>query len=109
MNETISRDELWVQIQSTSVAVLEALPQAYYDREHLPGAKNLPLDNIDAMVPRLVPDKRTPVVTYCSNTACSNSRIAAARLRSLGYLDVRAFEGGKQEWNEAGLPVETTE
>ncbi|MGH9206402.1 MAG: rhodanese-like domain-containing protein [Acidimicrobiales bacterium] len=40
--------------------------------------------------------------------ACANSKLAASRLRSLGYVDVRAYEGGKQEWIEAGLPVEST-
>ncbi|MGH9156448.1 MAG: rhodanese-like domain-containing protein [Acidimicrobiales bacterium] len=38
--------------------------------------------------------------------ACGNSGLAADRLRVLGYTDVRKYPGGKQEWIEAGLPVE---
>lgn len=73
----------------------------------LPGALNLPLDDLDELAPVLVPDKSAAVVTYCSNTSCRNSAMAAERLRAMGYTDVRAYEGGKQDWIEAGLPVES--
>lgn len=108
MEETISREDLWELINSGTVVVLESLPQDYFDAEHLPGAKNLPLEGLPERVPTLVAEKDSPIVTYCSNTACSNSKAAASTLRSLGYTQVRVFEGGKQEWIEAGLPVETS-
>ena len=44
-------------------------------------------------------------MTYCSNTACQNSRIAAEKLAKLGYTDVRRYEEGKQDWEEAGLEL----
>jgi 3-mercaptopyruvate sulfurtransferase SseA len=31
---------------------------------------------------------------------------AARALAAMGYSNVRAYEGGKQEWQEAGLPLE---
>ena len=64
--------------------VLEALPTAYFEKEHLPGAQNLPLDDLDGLAPLLVPDKDQAIVTYCSNTVCNNSAVAAARLREVG-------------------------
>ncbi|MGI8683884.1 MAG: rhodanese-like domain-containing protein [Acidimicrobiales bacterium] len=51
-------------------------------------------------------DKDRQIVTYCSNTACNNSSVAETRLRALGYRNVRKYPGGKQDWIEAGLPVE---
>lgn len=107
MAETIDRDELHHAIEGGEVIVLEALPAEHFDKEHLPGARNLPLDNIDVVIARLVPDKATPVVTYCSNAACNNSTVAAERLRQLGYQNVRKYAEGKQDWIEAGLPVES--
>ena len=106
MAETIDREELQALIEEGTVVVLEALPPMYFDREHLPGAANLPLDDLEDLAPRLVPSKDQPIVTYCSNTACNNSTIAAQRLRALGYRNVRKYPGGKQDWMEAGLPVE---
>jgi rhodanese-related sulfurtransferase len=104
--ETITRDELQAAIIAGRVTVLEALPSEHYDKEHLPGARNLPLDDIDSLAPTLIAGLDRPVVTYCSNTACQNSHIAAARLRELGYRDVRVYAGGKEDWFLAGLPFE---
>ena len=33
--------------------------------------------------------------------------MAARELAALGYTNVRDYAGGKQEWMEAGLPVES--
>jgi rhodanese-related sulfurtransferase len=103
----ITRDELRAALEHGDIVVLEALPPDHYTREHLPGARNLPLDYIDALAPRLIADTNTSVVTYCSNRACANSKTAAARLVALGYTNVAAYEDGKQDWIEGGLPVET--
>lgn len=108
MTDTIDRDELRNAIEAGAVVVLEALPPMYYEKSHLPGALNLPLDDIDVRAPVLVPDKSQAIVTYCSNTACNNSTVAANRLTALGYTNVRKYPGGKQDWIEAGLPVESS-
>jgi rhodanese-related sulfurtransferase len=81
-------------------------PPQYYQDAHLPGALNLPHDQVDALAPALLPDKGREVVVYCSNTACPNSGIAAARLSALGYTNVRKYAEGKQDWIDAGLPTE---
>ncbi len=106
MADTITRDELRTAIDAGGVVVLEALPPMYFDKEHLPTARILPLDDIDELAPLLIASTDTPVVTYCSNTACNNSSIAADRLTALGYANVRKYAEGKQDWMEAGLPVE---
>jgi rhodanese-related sulfurtransferase len=45
-------------------------------------------------------------VTYCSNTACPNSGIAATVLSKRGYTNVRKYAEGKDDWRAAGLPLE---
>lgn len=104
---TITREQLQDEIAAGTVVVLEALPHDYYADGHLPGARNLPLDDVDARAAALVPDRDAAIVTYCTGTSCPNSRIAAERLGRLGYTNVRAFEGGKQSWVQAGLPLES--
>jgi rhodanese-related sulfurtransferase len=103
--KTITRQEL--QHRLGEIVILEALPATYFQAEHLPGARNMPLDQIDALAPALIPDKRTPVVTYCAGPTCPNSQIAARQLEALGYSAVYAYEGGKEDWINAGLPVES--
>ncbi len=48
-------------------------------------------------------------MVYCGSTACQRSAKAAARLERLGYRDVREYVEGRQDWQAAGLPVETGE
>lgn len=102
--KTITRQEL--QRRLGDITILEALPATYFEDEHLPGAQNMPPDAINALAPVLIPDKGAPVVTYCAGPTCPNSTIAARQLETLGYTDVYAYEGGKEDWINAGLPVE---
>ncbi len=107
MTRIITRDEVRQAVDAGSATLVEALPQEYYDKEHLPGALNLPHDGVDELAASLLPDKDAAVIVYCSNTACQNSTIAANRLTQLGYTNVFDYEAGKQDWIEAGLPTET--
>jgi 3-mercaptopyruvate sulfurtransferase SseA len=47
------------------------------------------------------------IVVYCANRQCQNSHIAAHHLSVLGYTNVSVYTGGKQDWEEAGLPFES--
>ena len=104
---TIDRHEVEAAIAANAV-VVEALPAPYYDDAHLPGAHNLPHDSEDAAIAAVLPDRDAPVVVYCSNAACQNSTILSRRLVALGYTDVRKYEAGKEDWVNAGLPVEAS-
>ena len=109
MNRIISREELQEQLASSRPPVLaEALPEKYYAAQHLPGALHLPHGQVDALAASLLPDKTAPVVVYCASRQCQNSHVAAHRLSALGYTEVMVYSGGKQDWEEAGLPFETS-
>jgi rhodanese-related sulfurtransferase len=107
MERTITREQLSSLLASADPPLLlEALPAKYFDDAHLPGARNMPHDAVAELAPRLAPDKTAPIVVYCANAACQNSHIAAVRLKQLSYADVRVYAAGKQDWVDAGLPVE---
>jgi rhodanese-related sulfurtransferase len=108
MNRTITREELHRKLLSaTCPTLVEALPEKYYADKHLPGALNLPHDRVDALAPKLLPNRNAEIVVYCANRQCQNSHIAAHRLSVLGYTDVAVYPGGKQDWDEAGLTFES--
>jgi len=107
MAALITRQQLQQEIDNGSVTVVETLGEMYFDDGHLPGAINIPHTRVRELAPSLLPDLDASIVTYCSNTACRNSEIAANELRSLGYTNVRKYAEGKQDWTEAGLPLET--
>jgi rhodanese-related sulfurtransferase len=107
MSTAITRDEVAAKIDRGEITVLEALPASYYEDARLPGALNLPHDQVDELAAGLLPGKQAEVVVYCADDACQNSTIAAARLTELGYLNVFDYTAGKQDWIDAGLPTET--
>jgi len=108
MTNLITRDELLALMEADAVSVVDALPAAYYDQQHLPGAINLVHDQVAERAASVLPDREATIVTYCSNPACGNSQAVAHRLQALGYADVRKYAGGIQDWVEAGLPTQST-
>ncbi len=65
---TISRDELKAKIERREPFVLvETLAKATYEHAHLPGALNLPPDQVKELAPKLLPDKGADIVVYCAS------------------------------------------
>ncbi len=109
MTATITRAEIKARLDDGKpLTLVEALPAKYFDEAHLPGAINIPHDQVRELAPSLLPDKHAPIAVYCASTECNNSKIATDLLRSLGYVNAREYVDGKKDWIEAGLPVETS-
>jgi len=67
MVPTISRDELMRKIDlKDHFLLIETLPATAYHHAHLPGAINLPPDQIDKLAPQLLRDKHVEIVVYCA-------------------------------------------
>ncbi|MFN0318098.1 MAG: rhodanese-like domain-containing protein [Burkholderiales bacterium] len=106
MIKIVSRPELLDRMNEGAVLV-EALPEKYYQDWHLPGARHMPHDQVRQLAATVLPNKSAPVVVYCASDTCQNSHIAARQLMQLGYTDVAVYAGGKKDWSEAKLPVES--
>ena len=67
MVATMSRNDLKLKIdRGESFLLVETLPAAGYHHEHLPGAINLPPDQVTQLAPTLLPDKAADIVVYCA-------------------------------------------
>jgi rhodanese-related sulfurtransferase len=103
----IGRDELRASLERAEPpTLLEALPERYYRKAHLPGARLMPHDRAAELASSLIVSPSAPVVVYCASETCKNSDQAAAELRRMGYSNVRVYRGGKADWQAAGLPLE---
>jgi len=101
----IDRDELKQKLDHPKKFVLvEALPADDFHKLHLPGAINIPADQIRGQASELLP-KEAEIIVYCSGPACHASDDAARELTEMGYSNVRRYVGGKQDWVKAELPV----
>src|SRR5687767_10221619 len=99
MASPITRDELYDKItRGERFYLFEVLAKMYWRKHHLPGAINLPPDQVTTLVPQLVTDRAAEIVLYCWDDDCPTSGWAAGQLAELGYTNVREYPGGKKEW-----------
>lgn len=102
----INRDELWQKLNHPKKSVLlEALPAEEYRQGHLPGALNLPPEEVPTLATELLPRKDVEVIVYCAGADCDASERVGAELMNMGFSNVRRYVGGKRDWIEAGLPT----
>ena len=103
---SISREELKQAIDRGEVIILDARSPEKFHKSHLPAALNIPAGQAADLAPRLIPDKNVRLVTYCVNFTWKLSEQLARELQALGYKNVRTYEEGRQDWMNAGLPLE---
>ena len=101
---SISRAELVERLRAGDVVVLDVRPDAEFTAGHLPGAVNVPPDELDQRL-GAVPIG-SPVVAYCRGPYCVYADDAVRLLVSAGH-DARRLDDGYPEWAAAGLPVAT--
>ena len=102
--EPVPADQLLERARDGLVTVLDVRPQEEYAAGHLPGALNIPMEELEKRLEDLDPDQE--VVAYCRGPHCVLAFDAVARLREQG-ISARRLEGGLPEWRMEGFPVET--
>jgi rhodanese-related sulfurtransferase/DNA-binding transcriptional ArsR family regulator len=101
----VSREELVSLLRGGMVTVIDVRPEHEFGLGHLPGAMNIPLNELKKRLSRL--PKNQEIVAYCRGPYCVLSFEAVALLRAKGYR-VRRLVDGFPEWKAAGLEIETT-
>lgn len=102
--ELVSREALLSRMQDGLVTLLDVRPQAEFMLGHLPGAINVPMEELERRIAELPKDKE--IVAYCRGPYCVMSVDAVEALKAKGYR-VRRLEDGYPEWRASGLAVET--
>lgn len=110
--KTINREELEKLLKSgEKFTLLDVIPAEYYQRAHLPGAKNCCVYEMTFLekVALEVPNKEELLIVYGSGIHSRDSCTAQEKLERNGYQQVRVYRGGIEEWQggekrEVGLP-----
>ena len=100
--EPVSRQELLERSRAGLVTVLDVRPADEFALGHLPGAVNIPQQQLDARLAELDPAQE--IVAYCRGAYCVLSYEAVALLRERGFK-ARRLEDGFPEWRTGGLEV----
>lgn len=86
-----------------NILILDVRSTEGYNAGHLPGASNIPFEQLPHRLREL--SKSKEIITYCWNVTCLLCTKAAHVLASKGYA-AREMIGGIQSWKEAGFPIE---
>ena len=86
------------------VVVIDARKEFAFEKEHIPGAINLPHRNMNHETTASF-DKNLLYVTYCDGIGCNGSTKGALNLSKLGF-NVRELIGGIEWWKLDGYATE---
>jgi rhodanese-related sulfurtransferase len=71
---------------------------------HVPGARNVPLGELDKRLPEVVKNKTVPLLLVCATGGRASRALVTAK--KLGYDKAQVMAGGLKAWKDANLPVE---
>jgi thioredoxin len=94
--------ELAELLREGAVTAVDTREPAAYNRAHIPGATNMPIDQIESRLAELHMMAERPVL-YCR--AGDKTKELAERLAEQG-VPVAFLEGGLLAWESEGLPIE---
>ncbi len=100
--EPVPARELLERARKGLVTVLDVRPSEEFAAGHVPGAVNIPIQQLEKRLGDL--PKRKEVIAYCRGPYCLMSYDAVQLLRKKG-LKARRLVDGLPEWRAAGLPV----
>lgn len=104
--KTISTEKLKHVWSRAIAAFMDLLTEGYFKGEMIPGSHRVPLDTIGREVSEAKSPKDEEIIVYCGGPKCPQSLQAAQKLMDLGYTNVKAYEGGLEEWKNAGNKIE---
>ena len=91
-------------INRDKAVVIDVSEAEEFATGHVGGAKNLPLNQLEGMLPAAVKNKALPLILVCPTGARANRAVAMAK--KLGYEQAQCLAGGLKSWKEANLPLE---
>jgi rhodanese-related sulfurtransferase len=100
MSRTITVSDLAQVDQRANSQVIDVRSNTEFRAGHIPGAINIPMDEIESRMLDL--DRDRPIVLICQ--AGQRARIVAGMLAPC-RKDLAVLQGGTKAWQSAGLPL----
>ncbi|KVD85843.1 ArsR family transcriptional regulator [Burkholderia ubonensis] len=98
-----SSHSLLEKVRAGDAVLIDVRPEPEFRTAHLPCARSVPLDELEARLKELPDDKE--IVAYCRGPFCIMSDAAVMILTRHG-LRARKIAEGVAEWQAAGLPLD---
>lgn len=101
--QPVDSQTLLDRLHDGNAMVIDVRPEPEYSAGHLPGARSIPIDELESHLKDLDPDQE--IIAYCRGPYCLLADEAVELLRRHGF-QARRLDGGLPDWRIAGLPVE---
>lgn len=106
MNDISTKELVALKEKDKEFVLIGVLGKEYFEEEHIPGAINIPYEDIASeALERFDKDQR--IVVYCKNKACTASPEAAKKLDKIGFEHVYDYDVGLQGWKDSGHQTES--
>jgi rhodanese-related sulfurtransferase/DNA-binding transcriptional ArsR family regulator len=102
--QSISATELTEHMQAGDVLILDVRPELEYRSGHIPEARSIPIDELEARLSELPRDQE--IIAYCRGPYCVFADEAVTLLQNHGYRARRLIDG-LPDWQALNLPVES--
>jgi phage shock protein E len=103
--EIISAKELAEQIQlERAPLIVDVRSEKEYAEAHIPGAVNIPYDQLGDRLAEIDAAKTDEIVVHCRSGY--RAEIAEKVLSEAGYSNVRDLDGHMNAWQSGGYPTE---
>jgi rhodanese-related sulfurtransferase len=104
VSPVITPEDLALRLQGEDVPViLDVRSPEEYDQGHIPGAINIPYDQVAASLDGLDSFREREIVVYCRTGR--RAEIAEEALAEAGFEQVRDLEGHMVAWQDGNFPV----
>ncbi len=106
--KSVTAAELTEQIQSSkSPLILDVRSEQEFAEGHIPGALNIPYDQLGDRLSEIGVAKTDEIVVHCRSG--HRAGIAEKLLIQAGYSDVRDLDGHMNAWQSGGYPIEESQ
>lgn len=105
LDGTIDQAQLMERLNSGQAPlVVDVRTPGEFQNGHVPGAVNIPLQELQRRMDELRPYRDTELVLYCESGVRAGH--AGRMLEQQGFTELRPLEGHMSAWRNAGLPAE---
>ncbi len=102
---SVSQQELLsLSEEPTSVLILDVRSESEFASGHVPGAQNIPHDQLADRLEEVDGDREHGVIVYCESGR--RASVATATLSDAGVARIGHLEGDMRGWRSEELPVE---
>jgi len=102
--QSINAGELVQRMEAGEVLILDVRPELEYQAGHIPEARSIPIDELEARLDEL--PRKQEIIAYCRGPYCVFADEAVTLLQKHGYRARRLVEG-LPDWQALNLPVES--